>query len=91
MASLIKQCPDGPPGQVYEHITAGLAEILAAKRTNVAWKLASVRKAFDSDVAPRLAQARLAPELTPVAVAAADADAVAERTRRMWQLVRRAS
>jgi hypothetical protein len=83
MASLIKQCPDGPPGQVYERITAGLAGILAAKRTDVAWKLASVRKAFDSDVAPRLAQARLAPELTPaavaVAVAAADAEAVAER------------
>jgi hypothetical protein len=79
MKRLIEQCPDGPPEQVYEHLTAGLAGILAAKRADVAWKLASVRKAFDSDVAPCLAQARTAPELAPATVTSADADTVAVR------------
>jgi hypothetical protein len=79
MTTLIEQCPDGPPEQIYEHVTAGLAGILAAKRANVAWKLTSVRKAFDSDIAPRLADARTVPGPPPAAVAAADAEAVAER------------
>ena len=59
MTSLIETAPDGTPEEIRRHVTVGLDGILAAKRKDVAWKLASVRKAFDSRVAPALADARL--------------------------------
>src|SRR5213076_1910811 len=58
----------------------GLDGILAAKRNDVAWKLASVRRAFDSGVAPRLADARVVQVSTqPTAVVASDVQMVVER------------
>lgn len=59
MTSLIETAPDGTPEEIRRHVTAGLNGILTAKRNEVEWKLASVRKAFDSRVAPALADARL--------------------------------
>jgi hypothetical protein len=80
MTRLIEEASDGTPEQICRHVTATLAGILAAKRAEVAWKLVSVRKAFDSQVAPRLACARTAPgPAGPVAVPASDVDAVVER------------
>jgi len=53
---------------------------LAAKRKEVAWKLASVRKAFDSRVAPGLADARLAEASEPPTTATgSDVRMIAER------------
>jgi hypothetical protein len=60
MTSLIETAPDGAPEQIHRHVTAGLDGILAAKRKDVTWKLVSVRKAFESRVAPVLADTRLA-------------------------------
>jgi hypothetical protein len=80
MTSLIETAPDGTPEEIYRHVTAGLDGILAAKRKDVTWKLASVRRAFESGVAPRLADARvLRPPGPPVAVAASDVQMVVER------------
>jgi hypothetical protein len=59
MTLLIETAPDGTPEEIRSYVTAGLEGILTAKRKDVAWKLASVRKAFDSLVAPGLANARL--------------------------------
>jgi hypothetical protein len=51
-----------------------------SKQRDVAWKLASVRKAFDSLVAPILADARLAREAAPpMAVSSADVTLIVER------------
>jgi hypothetical protein len=58
MTDLIEHAPDGSPADIYEHVVAGLDAVLAAKKREVGWKLAAVRKAFDSLVAPRLAGAR---------------------------------
>ena len=60
MTVLIEEAPDGPPELIFRHVTAGLAGILAEKRAEVAWKIASIRRAFDWQVAPRLAYARTA-------------------------------
>ncbi|HEU5386303.1 MAG TPA: hypothetical protein VFV73_10415 [Streptosporangiaceae bacterium] len=80
MTSLIETAPDGTPEQIHCHVTAGLNDILTAKRQDVTWKLLSVRKAFESRVAPALADARLAaaPE-SPVAVTSSDVRMIAER------------
>jgi hypothetical protein len=80
MTTLIETAPDGTPEQVRRHVTAGVDGILAAKRKDVTWKLASVRRAFESGVAPRLADARVlrAPG-SPAAVAASDVQMVVER------------
>jgi hypothetical protein len=61
MTSLTETAPDGTPEEIRRHVTAGLDDLLTAKRKDkdVAWKLASVRKAFDARVAPGLADARL--------------------------------
>jgi hypothetical protein len=75
MTGIIDAVPDGTPEQVRRHVTALLDDILASKRRTVAWKLASVRKAFDSEVAPRLADARVV--RGPVAQAAAAGSDVA--------------
>jgi hypothetical protein len=48
----------GSPEEVFNAVTVVLAEILVSKRATVAWKLESVRVAFDADVAPNLAVAR---------------------------------
>jgi len=80
MTSLIETAPDGTPEEICRHVTAGLDGMLAAKRKDVTWKLASVRRAFESGVAPRLADARvLRPPGPPVAVAASDVQIVVER------------
>jgi len=80
MTSLIETAPDGTPEDIRRHVTVGLDGILAAKRKDVAWKLASVRRAFDSRVAPCLADARLAetPE-PPTAVTSSDVQMIVER------------
>lgn len=80
MTSIIEAAPDGPPEQVFSHVTAGLGAILAGKRRDVAWKLASVRKVFDSQVAPRLADARVTGEpAAPSSVAGSDVAMLVER------------
>jgi hypothetical protein len=48
MTSLIETAPDGTPEQIHRQVTAGLDGILTAKRKDVAWKLVSVRKAYES-------------------------------------------
>lgn len=80
MTSLIQTAPDGTAEQIHCHVTAGLNDILIAKRQDVTWKLLSVRKSFESRVAPALADARLAaaPEL-PVAVTDSDVRMIVER------------
>ncbi len=45
------------PEEICRQVTVGLDGILAAKRKEVEWTLASVRNAFDSRVAPGLADA----------------------------------
>jgi hypothetical protein len=80
MTALIETAPDGTPEDIRRHVIAGLDGILAAKRKEVAWKLASVRKAFDSRVAPGLTEARLDEASEPPAtVADSDVRMVAER------------
>jgi hypothetical protein len=80
MTTLVETAPDGTPEEIRRHVTAGLDGILAAKRNDVKWKLASVRRAFESEVAPRLADARvLQPPGPPAAVAASDVQMVVER------------
>jgi hypothetical protein len=73
MTSLIEGAPDGTPDQVFGHVTVGLDAILAGKKKDVEWKLAAVRKAFDLQVAPRLADARILRVSKP-SMAVADAD-----------------
>ena len=80
MTSIIEGALDGTPEQVRRHVTAGLDDILASKRRDVAWKLASVRKVFDSEVAPRLADARVVRAPAPsAAVADSQVGIVVER------------
>ena len=80
MTALIETAPDGTPEEIRRHVTEGLDGILAAKRKEVAWKLASVRKAFDSRVAPDLADARLAEASEPPTTATgSDVRMIAER------------
>jgi hypothetical protein len=80
MTALIETAPDGTPEDIRRQVTAGLDGILAAKRKEVAWKLASVRKAFDSRVAPGLADARLAEASEPpTTVTGSDVRMIAER------------
>jgi hypothetical protein len=42
------------PEKVFQSVTSDLGSILASKRAEVAWKLASVRAAYDERVAPAL-------------------------------------
>jgi hypothetical protein len=79
MSSLIETAPDGTPEQILTHVTAGLAGILTIKRRDVAWKLASVRTAFDSQVAPLLADARLVPSQEGQEAHNSDVVVIAER------------
>jgi hypothetical protein len=80
MTSLIETAPDRTPEEICRHVTAGLNSILTAKRESIAWKLASVRKTFDSQVAPALADARLTGTLvSPPAVSSCDVRMIAER------------
>jgi hypothetical protein len=80
MTSLIETAPDGTPEQIHCHVTAGLNDILTAKRQDVTWKLLSVRKAFESRVAPALADVPLATEpRSPVAVTNSDVRMIVER------------
>ena len=80
MTSLIETAPDGTPEEIRRHVTAGLNGILTAKRNEVEWKLASVRKAFDSRVAPALADARLTEiPASAVAVTSSDVRMIVER------------
>ena len=64
MREAIQQTPDGSPDEIYEHVTADLRHILTAKRQDVRWKLAGVRKANESIVVPRLMD-RMAPGTSP--------------------------
>lgn len=48
----------GEPGEVLAHLRAVTSEILERKRRSVAWKLESVRAAFESNVVPQLVAAR---------------------------------
>lgn len=65
MTTIIDTAPGGTSDEICRHVTAILAGILESKQRDVAWKLASVRRAFDSLVAPSLADARLAREAAP--------------------------
>jgi hypothetical protein len=58
MTEAIQRAPDGSPEDIYEHVVADLEAILATKKREASWKLEAVRKAFDSLVVPRLADAR---------------------------------
>lgn len=79
MTSLIEES-DGTPEQLLDHVAAGLDSILAGKRRAVAWKLAAVRKAFDSEVVPRLGAARVARvPVSRAAVGESDVRIVVER------------
>ena len=53
MEQLILDTP-GEADQVLHIVTNELADILKLKQNNVRWKLKSVRKAFDEQVAPEL-------------------------------------
>lgn len=44
MTDLIQHAPDGSPADIYEHVVAGLNAVLAAKKREVGWKLAVVRR-----------------------------------------------
>jgi hypothetical protein len=80
MTSLIETAPDGTPEEICRHVTADLNNILTTKRECIAWKLASVRKTFDSQVAPALADARLTGTLVSLpAVSSCDVQMIAER------------
>jgi hypothetical protein len=79
MTELIETAPDGPRDQVLRHVSAALAGILARKRHAVRRKLASVRAAFDSQVAPALEESRLLPAAVPVAAAATDVELIVDR------------
>lgn len=60
MSALIAECPD----DVEEAVTAIASElrsILEAKRADVRWKLESVRRAYEGDIALRLSAARMSP------------------------------
>jgi hypothetical protein len=58
MTEAIQRAPDGSPEDIYGHVVADLEAVLVTKKREVSWKLAAVRKAFDSLVASRLADAR---------------------------------
>ncbi len=72
MSDAIARAPDGPPEVIFAHITADLDAILTAKRNDVAWKLAAVRRQFDTEVAPRLAKRRATTDALPAASVVAD-------------------
>ena len=80
MTALIETASDGTPEEVRRHIAAELGGILAVKRKEVAWKLASVKKAFESRVASGLADARLVEvPIPPAAVTGSDVRMIVER------------
>jgi hypothetical protein len=57
MSELIANCPDGLDEAV-KAIALELGLVLGAKRADVRWKLASVRRAYDQRIAPSLLAAR---------------------------------
>jgi len=58
MDDIIADAP-GTPEDVVAVVKTQLVEILTAKKQRVAWKLASVKKAFEEQVAPTLNAVRL--------------------------------
>ena len=48
MTAIIETAPDGTPGQICAHAATLLGDVLADKKQVVTWKLAAIRKAFDS-------------------------------------------
>jgi hypothetical protein len=79
MTSLIETTPDGTPEEICRHVTACLDGILTTKRESVTWKLASIRRAYESQVAPALADARLTGAPVPATASGADVRMIAER------------
>lgn len=76
MVELLGGGPDDP-AQVVVHVENALRGILERKRAEVAWKLASVRVAFDTTIAPELAARR-----NTAAATARDAGSAAHAHRR---------
>lgn len=82
MGDALDQAPDGSsPEAVLAHIVACLQVVLSGKRQDVAWKLASVRRAFDSLVAPRLADQRVVSSDGESSTAADEIAMLVERIR----------
>ncbi|HEY6788224.1 MAG TPA: hypothetical protein VI365_13040 [Trebonia sp.] len=78
MTELIQTAPDGPLDAVLKLVTAALESILVGKKRDVLWKLASVRRAFDTHAAPALEEARLVAVPTHASVSSADVDLIRE-------------
>jgi hypothetical protein len=79
MTELIRTAPDGPDDAVLKHVTAALDKVLTAKRRDVRWKIASIKRTFDTFVAPALEEARLLAGPTLVSVSTVDVDLIVER------------
>jgi hypothetical protein len=58
MQEAINRAPAGMADGVVDHVRTCLDGILSSKRRDVGWKLASVRNAFESTIAPCLADRR---------------------------------
>jgi hypothetical protein len=58
MSQAISSAPDGSLDEIYDHVTNDLAEVLDRKRSDVAWKLKSVRTQFEEKVREGLARRR---------------------------------
>jgi len=69
------------PDAVVDHLRKYLQGVLASKRRDVSWKLASVRKAFDSTIVPALTERRAAEVGDADAVDADEVGALVERIR----------
>jgi len=79
MSDLIETAPDGSRDEFLKHVTAALDEILVVKRRTVRWKLAPVRRAFDTLSAPALEESRLLAMPAQVSIASADVGEVVDR------------
>ncbi len=82
MTEAIQRAPDGSPEDIYGHVLAELEAVLVAKKREVGWKLAAVRKAFDSLVASRLAGAR-----APLGIASSRGAAVTSDVARLVERI----
>jgi hypothetical protein len=79
MTELINAAPDGSREQILMHVTAALNDILSNKKKNVRWKLDSVRKAFDTTVAPALEETRLRAVPMLSSVSSIEVDLIVDR------------
>ena len=79
MTELVETAPNGSRDQVLKHVREALDEVLAGKRRAVRWKLASVRKAFESQIVPVLEESRMLTVSVPTSAAASDVGLIVDR------------